>query len=163
MVSLTCSMLLISQASNLQQHMKVVHMGQKPFACCFPGCGMRFGYKHVRDNHEKSGQHVYTNVSSHLVNSKVFVYSWHSDGLLKEFVGALESGGFWSSWWTIPLKTKGREKKNLSNCWNAHKEEGYPPKWVWFHDGWRMLVLSSLSVGNIPLLRIHVQLKVFDG
>ncbi|CAK9316427.1 unnamed protein product [Citrullus colocynthis] len=49
------------QASNLQQHMKVVHMGQKPFACCFPGCGMRFGYKHVRDNHEKSGQHVYTN------------------------------------------------------------------------------------------------------
>ncbi|CAK9321340.1 unnamed protein product, partial [Citrullus colocynthis] len=52
---------VFSTASNLQQHMKVVHMGQKPFACCFPGCGMRFGYKHVRDNHEKSGQHVYTN------------------------------------------------------------------------------------------------------
>ena len=55
--------LLISQSSNLRQHVKVVHLGRKPFACCFPGCGMRFGYKHVRDNHEKSGQHVYTDVS----------------------------------------------------------------------------------------------------
>ncbi|XP_004142387.2 transcription factor IIIA isoform X1 [Cucumis sativus] len=52
---------VFSTASNLQQHMKVVHLEQKPFVCCFPGCGMRFGYKHVRDNHEKSGQHVYTN------------------------------------------------------------------------------------------------------
>ncbi|KAG6573794.1 Transcription factor IIIA, partial [Cucurbita argyrosperma subsp. sororia] len=51
---------VFSTSSNLRQHVKVVHLGQKPFACCFPGCGMRFGYKHVRDNHEKSGQHVYT-------------------------------------------------------------------------------------------------------
>lgn len=72
MRSLTRSTFLVSQASNLQQHTKVVHLGQKPFACCFPGCGMRFGYKHVRDNHEKSGHHVYTNVS-HLVSSQVFV------------------------------------------------------------------------------------------
>ena len=66
---MTYSLQLISQISNLHQHMKVVHLGEKPFACGFPGCGMRFGYKHVRDNHEKKGQHVYTNVSSHLVNS----------------------------------------------------------------------------------------------
>ncbi|XP_022988268.1 transcription factor IIIA isoform X1 [Cucurbita maxima] len=52
---------VFSTISNLHQHMKVVHLGQKPFACGFPGCGMRFGYKHVRDNHEKKGQHVYTN------------------------------------------------------------------------------------------------------
>ncbi|MBA0596099.1 hypothetical protein Gorai_012936 [Gossypium raimondii] len=49
-----------STKSNLRQHVKAVHEELKPFACSFFGCGMRFSYKHVRDNHEKSGCHVYT-------------------------------------------------------------------------------------------------------
>ncbi|KAJ4713555.1 Transcription factor IIIA [Melia azedarach] len=48
-----------STKSNLQQHVKAVHHEIRPFACGFPGCGMRFAYKHVRDNHEKSGCHTY--------------------------------------------------------------------------------------------------------
>lgn len=52
---------VFSSISNLRQHMKVNHLGQKPFACGFSGCRMRFGYKHFRDNHEKSSLHVYTN------------------------------------------------------------------------------------------------------
>jgi hypothetical protein len=42
---------------------KAVHLDLKPFACSFTGCGMRFAHKHVRDNHEKTGNHVYTPVS----------------------------------------------------------------------------------------------------
>ncbi|XP_057506109.1 transcription factor IIIA-like [Actinidia eriantha] len=49
-----------STRSNLQQHVKAVHHAHKPFSCSAPGCDMRFSYKHVRDNHEKSGCHVYT-------------------------------------------------------------------------------------------------------
>ncbi|XP_022139244.1 transcription factor IIIA isoform X2 [Momordica charantia] len=52
---------VFSTDSNLRQHMKVVHLEQKPFECSFSGCGMRFGYRHVRDNHERSGHHVYIN------------------------------------------------------------------------------------------------------
>ncbi|XP_012442878.1 transcription factor IIIA isoform X3 [Gossypium raimondii] len=48
-----------STKSNLRQHVKAVHEELKPFACSFSGCGMRFSYKHVRDNHEKSALHVY--------------------------------------------------------------------------------------------------------
>ncbi|KAM0974625.1 transcription factor IIIA-like isoform X1 [Malus sylvestris] len=48
-----------STKSNLTQHVKAVHLEDKPFACSFSGCGMRFAYKHVRDNHEKTGRHVY--------------------------------------------------------------------------------------------------------
>ncbi|KAM7523128.1 hypothetical protein LguiA_013030 [Lonicera macranthoides] len=49
-----------STNSNLQQHIKAVHFEQRPFSCSIPGCGMRFSFKHVRDNHEKSGCHLYT-------------------------------------------------------------------------------------------------------
>ncbi|XP_062153779.1 transcription factor IIIA-like [Alnus glutinosa] len=49
-----------SNKSNLRQHEKAVHLDLKPFACSFSGCGMRFAHKHVRDNHEKTGNHVYT-------------------------------------------------------------------------------------------------------
>ncbi|PIA63925.1 hypothetical protein AQUCO_00201327v1 [Aquilegia coerulea] len=45
--------------SNLNQHIKAVHLELRPFVCRFDGCGERFPYKHVRDNHEKSGAHVY--------------------------------------------------------------------------------------------------------
>ncbi|XP_051141543.1 transcription factor IIIA-like [Andrographis paniculata] len=54
-----CS-LTFSTASNLKQHIKAVHLQLKPFVCGSPGCNMRFAFKHVRDNHEKSGCHVYT-------------------------------------------------------------------------------------------------------
>ncbi|KAK8677490.1 hypothetical protein V6N13_143025 [Hibiscus sabdariffa] len=49
----------LEQKSNLRQHIKAVHEELRPYACSF-GCGMKFSYKHVRDNHEKSGCHVYT-------------------------------------------------------------------------------------------------------
>ncbi|KAJ6433623.1 hypothetical protein OIU84_017340 [Salix udensis] len=49
-----------STKTNLNQHVKAVHLEHRPFLCGFPGCDMRFSYKHVRDNHEKSGLHVYT-------------------------------------------------------------------------------------------------------
>ncbi|XP_078433763.1 transcription factor IIIA [Wolffia australiana] len=45
--------------SNLVKHIKAVHLELRPFMCRFPGCGQRFPYKHVRDNHEKSGLHSY--------------------------------------------------------------------------------------------------------
>lgn len=48
--------------SNLQQHVKAVHLKLRPFVCSIPGCGMRFAFKHVRDNHEKAGCHVYVHV-----------------------------------------------------------------------------------------------------
>lgn len=45
--------------SNLQQHVKAAHLNLRPFVCSIPGCGMRFAFKHVRDNHEKTFRHVY--------------------------------------------------------------------------------------------------------
>ncbi|CAA0832880.1 transcription factor IIIA [Striga hermonthica] len=54
-----CS-LMFSNTSNLKKHVKAVHLELKPFACGMPGCGMKFAYKHVRNNHETSRSHVYT-------------------------------------------------------------------------------------------------------
>ncbi|KAI3993892.1 hypothetical protein MKX01_002905, partial [Papaver californicum] len=45
--------------SNLNQHVKSVHLQLRPHACRFTYYGQRFSFKHVRDNHEKSGSHVY--------------------------------------------------------------------------------------------------------
>ncbi|CAF2139494.1 unnamed protein product [Brassica rapa] len=49
-----------SKASNLRKHLKAVHEDIRPFVCGFSGCAKRFAYKHVRNNHEKSGSHIYT-------------------------------------------------------------------------------------------------------
>ncbi|KAK6927822.1 Zinc finger C2H2-type [Dillenia turbinata] len=49
-----------STMSNLQQHVKAAHLNLRPFSCRIPGCDMSFSFKHVRDNHEKTGRHVHT-------------------------------------------------------------------------------------------------------
>ncbi|KAF9616352.1 hypothetical protein IFM89_029606 [Coptis chinensis] len=46
--------------SNLNQHIKAVHLELCPYTCRFTGCGKKFPFKHVRDNHEKTREHVYT-------------------------------------------------------------------------------------------------------
>jgi general transcription factor IIIA len=54
---------VLQQKSNLHKHEKAVHYQVKPFVCGFPNCGMRFAYKHVRDNHEKTAKHLFALVS----------------------------------------------------------------------------------------------------
>ncbi|XP_021599211.1 transcription factor IIIA isoform X3 [Manihot esculenta] len=51
---------VFSSKTNLNLHIKAVHLEGRPFTCGVPGCDMRFAYKHVRDKHEKSGCHIYT-------------------------------------------------------------------------------------------------------
>lgn len=47
----------------LRQHIKAVHQKLQPFACQFSGCGKKFPYRHVRDNHQNSGVHVFVQVN----------------------------------------------------------------------------------------------------
>ncbi|KAL8477663.1 hypothetical protein ACS0TY_029819 [Phlomoides rotata] len=54
-----CS-LTFSTTSNLNQHIKSVHLEIKPFVCSIAGCHKSFTFKHVRDNHEKSSCHIFT-------------------------------------------------------------------------------------------------------
>lgn len=58
--SYECCPSTFSTVSNLNQHIKAVHLELKPFACKFPECGKTFSFKHVRDHHERSACHVYT-------------------------------------------------------------------------------------------------------
>ena len=51
------------QKSNLNQHIRAVHLGLRPFKCRFAECEMSFAHKAVRDNHEKTGRHCYVQVS----------------------------------------------------------------------------------------------------
>lgn len=51
--------LKFSNPSNRNQHIKAVHLELKPHTCSILGCCKKFAYKHVRDNHEKSGCHIY--------------------------------------------------------------------------------------------------------
>lgn len=48
-----------SNRSNLKKHVKAVHEELRPFTCRISGCGQKFPYRHVRDNHENSSAHVY--------------------------------------------------------------------------------------------------------
>ncbi|THU62906.1 hypothetical protein C4D60_Mb01t10090 [Musa balbisiana] len=48
----------------LRQHIKAVHQKLQPFACQFSGCGKKFPYRHVRDNHQNSGVHVFVQFGS---------------------------------------------------------------------------------------------------
>ncbi|XP_073132444.1 transcription factor IIIA-like isoform X2 [Henckelia pumila] len=52
-------LLKFSNTSNRNQHIKAVHLGLKPHTCSILGCCQKFAYKHVRDNHETSGCHIY--------------------------------------------------------------------------------------------------------
>ncbi|KAH7427204.1 hypothetical protein KP509_10G034100 [Ceratopteris richardii] len=48
-----------SNSFNLSVHMKVRHLGMKGYQCAFDNCNKGFGYKHVRDMHERTKMHFY--------------------------------------------------------------------------------------------------------
>lgn len=92
------------QTSNLNQHIKAVHWELKPFVCGMPGCNKRFTYKHARDNHEKSGCHIYTPVSfstsstNHslplLVNAIISVISYETSLIVWIITIPVQGGDF---------------------------------------------------------------------
>ncbi|KAG0620709.1 hypothetical protein M758_4G237300 [Ceratodon purpureus] len=47
-----------SKKSNLDTHIRAIHMDLKPYACSHAGCEMRFAYRAVRDKHELCSVHV---------------------------------------------------------------------------------------------------------
>lgn len=47
-----------SNKSNLSKHVKAVHQDLRLFGCRTSGCGQKFTYKHVRDNHELTHVHI---------------------------------------------------------------------------------------------------------
>eukprot|EP01018_Ginkgo_biloba_P006629 Gb_35789 [translate_table: standard] len=49
-----------ARKSNLDKHIKAVHLGLRPYKCRFGGCEMTFAYRAVRDRHEMTGRHCYT-------------------------------------------------------------------------------------------------------
>lgn len=44
---------------NLSVHIRVRHMGRREYRCTFDDCNRTFGYRHARDNHEKTRLHCY--------------------------------------------------------------------------------------------------------
>lgn len=118
------------QKSNLQQHVKAVHLKKKPFACGFSGCGMRFSFKHVRDKHEKIGAHVYTHVSlvlglndivSNLLFSRilnVMVGGWKMNSCMEIIVFLFrEILKRWMSSSVQGQEVDGRGVTQLWKCW----------------------------------------------
>ncbi|PWA73511.1 zinc finger C2H2-type/integrase DNA-binding domain-containing protein [Artemisia annua] len=55
----------------------------------FSSCGIRFSYKHVRDNHEKSGRHVYT--PGDFVESDKQVHSKPWGGVKRKLPGTIRT------------------------------------------------------------------------
>ena len=57
-----CSQSVSNQSSNLAVHIRVCHMGKKDYRCTIEDCCEAFGYRHTRDNHEKSCKHCHSEV-----------------------------------------------------------------------------------------------------
>lgn len=81
--------LTFSSRSNLGVHVKAAHYQEKPFVCSVFGCGMRFAFKHVRDNHEKSGSHVY--VMGDFVEGDDEFRSRERGGVKRKLPGVIDS------------------------------------------------------------------------
>lgn len=47
-----------SKKSNLDTHIRAIHMNLKPYACSHSGCETRFAYSAVRNKHELCSAHV---------------------------------------------------------------------------------------------------------
>jgi len=76
-----------TRKSNLNQHIRAVHLGLRSFKCRFRGCEMNFAHKSVRENHDKTGRHCYVEGINYLwkrmlicIGSSGFLgYNWRRD------------------------------------------------------------------------------------